>query len=82
MAKFINITVNQFQVHPNLIFNFIKKSSVVLVYQTAFDHNIKMDYNLMNICMVAIHLDKTGIISQTNIIGIKCEGFQGFKLTD
>ena len=25
----------------------------------------------MNICMVAMYLDKTGIISQTNIIGIK-----------
>ena len=36
----------------------------------------------MNIGMVAIHSDKTGIMSQTNIIGIKCEGFVCFKLTD
>ena len=41
----------------------------MLVYQTEFDH--KHDSDLMNIGMVSIHLDTTGIISQTNIIGIK-----------
>ena len=83
IGMFINITVRckSNSGAPQLHNQHIRISSVVLVYQSAFDNKLN-DYNLIRVGMVTVHSDKTGILSQTSIIGIKCEAILCFKLTE
>ena len=65
--------------------NFIRISSVLLVYQTACDYKFNGNLSIIlgaRFGTVVIQLDKTGIISQTSITSIKFEGFLGFKVTE
>ena len=80
VAEFINIAVNQFWVHTHLIINFIRNLSVVLVLSNSIWSQflilcvlVRWRYNY--------NMDKTCIISQTSIMGIKCDGFLCFNLT-
>ena len=83
IGMFINITVRckSNSGAPQLHNQHIRISSVLLVYQTAFGNKFN-DYNLIRVGMVTVQLDKTGIVSQTSIIGIKCEAILCFKLTE
>ena len=83
MAQYINIGVNRFlcAIHN---YHHSKSGGCACLSSCLWAHfKWKLDYNARDIGMVVVvQVDKTGIISQTNILGIKREAFLCFNLTE